>query len=595
MKHILFLVFLLPIILFAVRVDVSVNKYTISTDDQLELTLKVSDGARLNISEPSPPGIQLFTFRNLTSSSSSSMVMNGTRMSSEFSHIYRYIYFPTKTGSTTVPAFNVTVNGKAYQTRPIQLTVIKGQGRKPSQSTPPVPGYNPFSFAEPDYWTQPDTPSGDTRLLALPENQTVYRGFPAIVSYYIYTDSMVRSFNLEAEKDFSGYGKSTFEQPTMLNYENVRLGGKSYKRALIKRLAIIPGSEGVLQAPQMEGKARLYSYGYSDLNLQSTGGKLTVRALPGENIPAGFTGAVGNFELSHSLSKQELGLGEALTFTLKIRGRGNFNQFTAPLFSSGQGFQVSSPMVIDNLKAGIEGTRTYYYTLIPQTKGEFKLPELKFAWFANDAGRYQVYHSPRDEINVKSTPVLSYLNRLWEPRNPRSIYPRLLKSRYPDYRPITGQSWYWILIFTIGAGTIFASALALDKKLKSTDPEAYARKKADKILQRYMKQAFTAARELSDSFYPLAEKALFDYLAAKYKLPRHLSVPEKLSALNDLQVPKALIGELQSFLDASAAARFRPASDRAINLNEDLDKLKRIVRGFAGLNRTSGNGADHED
>ncbi len=587
MKRFLLIAFLMPLALLAVKVDISANKYNLSTDDQLELTLNISDSGRLNVSEPAPPTIPLFSFRNITSSSGSSMILNGTRMSSEYTQTYRYIYMPLKPGSTTVPSLKVKVNSREYLTRQITITVVKGQGKAPSQNSSPFPGYNPFSFDEPDYWDQPSASIGDTRLLALPENQTVYRGFPAIVSYYLYTDSMVRSFNLEDEKDFSGYGKSTYEQPTMLNYEDVRLGGKSYKRALIKRLAIMPNVDGILQAPQLEGIARLYNYGYSNLELSSKGGSIVVRPLPKVSVPEGFTGAVGNFKLSQSLDKHELGLGEALTFTLKIQGRGNFNQFTAPMFTSGKGFQVSSPIVIDNLNAGIEGTRTYYYTLIPQNKGEFILPDLSFSWFANDAGHYQRYNSPKEKIVVKSTPVLSYLNRLWEPRNLRSIYPKLNRRSYPAYYPYPAQPWFWILLIIIGAGTIFAAVLALERKLKLSNPDAYARKKADQVLQRYMKQAFAAARELSDEFYPLAEKALFDYLASKYKLPRHLSIPEQLGALKDSSVPAELIGELQTFLDSSLGARFRPESDRAVNLEGDVAKLKRIVSGFAGLNRSS--------
>ncbi len=595
MKYLVLIALLFPVLLLAINVDVSVNKSTLSTADQLELTLKVSGAERLRISEPSPPQIALFSFRNLTSSSSSSVAYSGTKMTAQYSHTYRFIYFPQKTGTTKVPSFSVEVNKQSYRTREIPITVIQGQSKQPGQSSPSVPGYNPFSFSEPDYWNEPNSFNGDTRLLALPETQTVYRGFPAIVSYYLYTDSMVRSFNLEDEKDFGGYGKSTFEQPSMLNYEEIRLGGKTYKRALIKRLAIIPNTQGKLQAPVLEGEARMFSYGYSDLKLSSQPATISVQPLPQNGIPEGFSGAVGNFKLSHSLSKRELGLGEALTFTLKIQGRGNFNQFGAPQFASGMGFQVSAPMVIDNLNAGIEGSRTYYYTLIPQSKGEFSLPELSFAWFANDQKRYQSYSSPNDRIVVRSTPVLSYLNRLWEPRNLRSIYPKLQRRSYPDYKPMASQTWYWLLIILLGSGTAIATVFALERKLKYHDPESYTRKKAEKILQRYMKLAFSAARELSEDFYPLAETALFTYLAAKYKLTRHLSLPEIISALQAENVPTALINELQGFLNRSTAARFRPPEDRAVNLNTDVESLKRIVQGFAGLHKTKNRGENHEE
>jgi len=584
MKHFILLIMLIPLALNALKVDVSVNKSTLSTSDQLELTLKISDTNRMNVSEPQPPQIPLFTFRNMTSSSASSVALNGAKLISEFSETYKYIYFPVKTGQTTVPTLSVTVNNRNYNTRLIDITVVKSISKNPGQSTPPVPGFNPFGFDEPVYWNESPV-TDNTRLVALPETQYVYRGFPAIVSYYLYTDTMVRSFNLEDEKDFSGYGKSTYEQPTMLNYENVQLNGKSYKRALVKRLAIMPNQEGNLQAPQLSGVARLYNFGYLDKSLASSGGNIVVRPLPKDDVPTGFTGAVGNFSISHSQSKQELSLGEALTFTLKITGKGNFNQFSPPLFSSGKGFQVSSPMVMDNLNAGIEGSRTYYYTLIPQDKGDFRLPELKFVWFGNDSGRYQIYKIPELSIKVSGGHVLSYLNRLWEPRQHRYMFPKLSRKSYPVYKPFTKQPWYWALVIIILSGSGVISVFALDRKLKGTNPELYAQKKADKVLQHYMKHALSAAQSLSTEFYPLAEKALVDYLAAKYKLPKHLSTPEKLNALMGEKIQEELLRELQSFLEICISARYRPEADRAINLQEDLQKARNLINAFVRLNR----------
>jgi hypothetical protein len=308
-----------------------------------------------------------------------------------------------------------------------------------------------------------------------------------------------------------------------------------------------------------------------------------VRSLPKDNVPAGFAGAVGNYSISHSVSKQEIRLGEALTVTLKISGKSNFNQFNAPQFTAGKGFQVSSPMVIDNLNAGIEGTRSYYYTLIPQDKGDFMLPELKFVWFSQDKGSYQVYQIPQLSIKVSGGHVLSYLNRLWEPRQQRYMFPKLTRVKYPVYKPIVKQLWYWAIVILIILAAAAISVFALERKLKGTNPDLYAQNKADKVLQRYMKHALAAAQNLSNEFYPLAEKALVDYLAAKYKLAKHLSTPEKLSALMGENIPAELLSELQGFLDTCISARYMPEADRAINLQEDLQRARKLIKAFVSL------------
>lgn len=587
MKKLFLALFLVPLLLSALKVDVSVNKNSLSSADQLELNLRISDTSRMNVSEPQPPQIPLFSFRNMTSSSSSSVSVQNFKSVSEYTHLYKYIYFPQKTGKTTIPSFKVRVNNRDYATRPIEVNVVPGLSKSPGQSSPAVPFRDPFDLGEPDFFSGRGTATGNTLLLALPEKQYVYRGFPAIVSYYLYTDEMVRSFNLEDEKDFSGYGKSTYEQPSMLNYETVTLNGKSYKRALVKRLALMPNTEGTLFAPLLQGEARLYNYGYLSKNLSSKGGEIVVRAIPRENVPADWNGAVGNFSLSHSISTRELSLGEALTVTLKITGKGNFNQFTAPQFSNKDGFQISSPMVSDNLQSGIEGTRTYYYTLIPQSKGQQILPELNFVWFGNEADDFKSYKLPPQTIKVNSAHVLSYLNSLWDPRTAPSMRPRIERSSYPPYRAVANQPVYWAVIILILCGLAIAAVIALDTRLKRQNPLAWAQKKQLHILRKYMKQSTEAAKELSPEFYPLAEKALFNYLNAKYRLPNHLSNQEKIAALREKDIPLDLIEDIQSFINLCQAARFMPENERVHNLSTDLARLKSIVDAFSRLRKNT--------
>lgn len=583
MKKLVVLLFLMPVLLSSLNVDVSVNKYNIGMDDHLQLTLKVSDSQRLYVSEPQPPQIPLFSFRNMTSASQRTTSMAGLKVASEFSQVYTYIYIPQKTGKTTIPSFKVKVNNREYSTRTIEINIVKGAAPQPRQSAPPNPFADPFGFDVPDPFSTRTYDTGNTFLLALPEKQTVYRGFPAVVSYYLYTDEMVRSFNLDDEIDYSGYGKSTYEQPSMLNYEDTTLNGKSFKCALIKRLALMPNQDGVLQAPKMQGSARLYNFGYLNKPLTSVNAEIVVKPLPRDNVPTGFNGAVGNFKLSHNILDTEITLGEALTLSLKIQGRGNFNQFTAPRFTNEDGFQISSPMVVDNLQSGIDGTRTYYYTIIPQRKGEQTLPELRFVWFGNDVGEYRIYTVTPIKVNVKPAHVLSYLNRLWEQNLPTEMQPKIVRKSFKPYRLVAGQAWYWFTIVLLLSLFAIVTLIALDRKLQQRNPQAYAKKKAEKILHKYMKQSIEAAQNLSPEFYPLAEKALFNYLDSKYKLPNRLSNQEKIAELVQREIPGILVDDINRFLSHCQAARFMPEADRAVNLQADSALLKGIVSAFSKL------------
>jgi hypothetical protein len=139
-------------------------------------------------------------------------------------------------------------------------------------------------------------------------------------------------------------------------------------------------------------------------------------------VPDSFTGAVGSFEVSGNVSSEELSLGEAITFTLRVKGRGNFNQFGNPAFPETPA-QVSSPVTVDKLNAGIEGVRTLYYTIIPHDKGVYTLPELSFSWFDPSSGSYRTYKSDAAQISVKSANVISYFSGLLDGSAPRACNP----------------------------------------------------------------------------------------------------------------------------------------------------------------------------
>jgi len=185
--------------------------------------------------------------------------------------------------------------------------------------------------------------------------------------------------------------------------------------------------------------------------------------------------------------------------------------------------------------------------------------------------------------------VLSYFSRLRQSRNPKAMLPQIKKESYPDYVPYVKQLWYWILAFLIIVATLVVSFVAVDRKMKRDNPERYASLKAEKVLLHYLKPATAAAKNLSLDFYPLAEKALFQYLASKYKLSNHLSTREKLQALSEKNIPDQLLEEIQIFLSHSQAARFMPETERAVNLEEDLARIRKIFTGFSRLSKNRKN------
>lgn len=538
----------------AVRVMATVNKNTVAQSEAVVYTIRVSSTRQIKISEPSAPGVDGLRFTGMTSGSSQSTTIVNNQISSQFSQEFRYTYYPTRTGKVTIPAQTVTADGKAYTVAPIHLEVTSTPvpSRQAPSRTPSSPGYDPFS-----YYSDPPREEGESFILALPETQTVFRGEPAIIRYYLYTNQDVRSYGNESVQDFDGYGKALYDTPRSFNWESVRHNDRSMKRALLKSYVLYPQRTGIIRAPQLSARIRWNYYAFFEKKLSSTVANVAVKELPG-GAPLSFGGAIGSFQFSEKLSASEIKLGEAVTYTLQISGLGNFYQFSAPTLSGNADLQISTPQVKDQMKAGYDGSRYIYYTLIPRKSGEIRLPSLVFTWLDKDSGTYQTFTGKGGVLSVKQGSVSSGTPDVIDPNDPANMHPPIPRDTYRGWRNYAFTLWYWLLVALILLSLPLSAYLARVRKLHILDPKAFADKKAGRALSEYTQLAKEAAAKHSDDFYPLAEKGLISYLSSKYGIPTHLSTPEVLGALEATDIAVESRDKIRAFLDVCNKARFMP-------------------------------------
>jgi tetratricopeptide (TPR) repeat protein len=110
---------------------------------------------------------------------------------------------------------------------------------------------------------------------------------------------------------------------------------------------------------------------------------LNVEALPA-NAPAGFKGAVGQFVLESKLVPEQVGEGEPVTWTLTLRGTGNWPMgVELPARAVPKDIRTIQP----KLRREFNGTDLFTgaivedLVMIPTKSGEFELPAVKFLYF----------------------------------------------------------------------------------------------------------------------------------------------------------------------------------------------------------------------
>src|SRR5437773_9620150 len=131
-----------------------------------------------------------------------------------------------------------------------------------------------------------------------------------------------------------------------------------------------------------------------------------VKPLP-QNAPANFSGAIGNFTMTTDAKPKSVQVGDPITVTTTISGRGNFDRVNAPGIEDEHGwhkYPPSSKFKQDD-DVGISGTRTFETVLSPNEKKQ-SMPVMAFSYFDPVKEQYVTLRSDPIAINVQGGPVV---------------------------------------------------------------------------------------------------------------------------------------------------------------------------------------------
>src|SRR5437867_12073084 len=138
-----------------------------------------------------------------------------------------------------------------------------------------------------------------------------------------------------------------------------------------------------------------------DVEIRSEPVQLDVKPLP-PNAPPSFSGAIGNFAMTTDAKPRSVQVGDPITVTTAIAGRGNFDRVNAPVLEDERGwhkYPPSSKFKQDD-EVGISGTKTFETVLSPNEKKQ-ALPVLAFSYFDPVKEQYVTERSEPIAITVQ--------------------------------------------------------------------------------------------------------------------------------------------------------------------------------------------------
>ena len=539
-----------------------------------------------------------------TSTSSSTSFVNGHRTSS-FEQTYTYMLMAKKEGSFTIAPASIKVDGETYQSNGVRITVLPEdeQPSNSSQGGQAGAAGQAASRANSNSGQGSNVSSENIFVRTVVSKTRVHEQEALLVTYKLYFANVdvAQLTNNTKLPEFTGFLKQDLEQgeiQTQLEHYN----GRNYQTAVLYRTVLYPQHSGditidpakfeaVLRVQTQQRPRSIFDdfFGtYTNVTkmLTAPGVTIHVAGLP-SGKPAGFSGAVGKFTLTPSISQTELQTNDAVTIKLDITGAGNMKLIKTPSIDWPEGFEPYDPKVTNNFtttSSGVSGTKSIEYLAISRNAGDYTIPAVQFSYFDIDENTYKTLNTPEYTIHVKrgagesaeagsQNAVISYTQK-------EDIKQLGTDIRYIDTKGVEGQKskvesinynhiWLFYVLPLIIAIILL---IVLRKQIKeNADITRVRYKRANKVAQKRLKAAAAALKANNkDTFYAAIEQAAWTYLSDRLSIPMaDLNKENIASILTQKGVSNALIAEVKNVLSTAEFARYAPSTDHTM---EDLYK-----------------------
>jgi hypothetical protein len=422
---------------------------------------------------------------------------------------YNYTVLPLKAGAFKIPSQTVRVGGNSLQTPELTLRVSgAGSGQNPPNTAGgSSPNNARLAFAE----------------LIVPK-KTAYIGemIPVVVRLCFATRAKMTDLPEITAQGFTMQKLQIPEQPLPETINGKQWEVFTFKTAIA---ATRPGkfeigpvrANALVAVPRRRGSSRsrspfdifnLDDPFLSDPFFRDPFGNLTqqeripvvsepvaleVKPLP-PNAPVNFDGAVGNFTMATEAKPKSVQVGDPITLTATISGRGNFDRVSAPVLEDEAGWHKYPPSAKfkQDDDVGISGQKTFESVISPN-EAKTVVPPLTFSYFDPVKEQYVNLRSepvpiqvtgvaaaataavPATARNAASTTPTAPVTAATPP--PRDILYQLTErpSRIQSFTPLYQQRTFWLAQLIPLVGVIAAAGWRIRRtRLENRDARRVA-------------------------------------------------------------------------------------------------------------------------
>ncbi len=370
----IFIIYLLFSNIFSQELTSSVSSNEINLTESIIYTIKIND-------------IEVNPEVNLEKLENSFSIIAGPNIGSEYRYVngersssrsISWTLIPKKQGKLIIPPMEVKIGNDRLFTKEFEIQVSKQDIDKSTK---------------------------DLILEVKIDKTEVVIGEQIVISYKFYTRIASKVISTEFPKYKNFWTEKLFDPTgTQINpesWEDVEIDGYNYKALKLYEVSIFPLEEGVFELDSMimkvETKEKDPSFNrlfwndpFFDTFSQYTSARilvsdpLTVKVSSLKNIPENFSGAVGSFNLTSSISDEKIEEGIPAIFTLKLNGSGNLKNISRPQVTFPEKIEVfeGETIIEKNISDKSSGSIQWKYNLIPRKSGNFKVGTISLPYYS---------------------------------------------------------------------------------------------------------------------------------------------------------------------------------------------------------------------
>jgi hypothetical protein len=235
-------------------------------------------------------------------------------------------------------------------------------------------------------------------------------------------------------------------------------------------------------------------------------------------------------------------------------------------------FEIYDPKISTKTRkssTGISGYKTFEYTIIPRSAGEYEIPSVQFAYFDPQKKKYELVNSDSYKILVNRSTSTSNQNVTYAGSSQEDIKYIGEDIRYiflmpfelePNEQFFFGSMLFYILVIAPLFLVFLIILVYRSEKKKRGNTSLMKNRNATKVAKKRLKKAYDFLKSQSETeFYNETSQALWGYVSDKFNIPlSELSSDTVNEKLQEKGVKKEIIQDFIDTLNNCEFARFAP-------------------------------------